>query len=224
VKTVVALALSVLALGSLTAPAAATPSPPPSSQQDSVMGSALVDVSLPFYGTGITINATSDASGANAKGSVSVNINAVYCCTTRNYELAGPVTSLHVSGNQATIGFCGPIQDRAFTGLSRNVGFVTVTDNGPTGDVVDYSAVSVYIDPSQPLPETCPSSPSGSSFDLHWVIPATSPLPQWAQDFVVHDAPDHPTSKDQCKDGGWKSFAFQNQGQCVAFVERGPKT
>jgi hypothetical protein len=30
-----------------------------------------------------------------------------------------------------------------------------------------------------------------------------------------------PTSKDQCKNGGWKSFtnpSFKNQGQCVAFV------
>jgi len=30
-----------------------------------------------------------------------------------------------------------------------------------------------------------------------------------------------PTSKDQCKDGGWRSFnnpTFKNQGQCVSFV------
>jgi hypothetical protein len=30
-----------------------------------------------------------------------------------------------------------------------------------------------------------------------------------------------PTSKDQCKKGGWKSFnnpSFKNQGQCVSFV------
>jgi hypothetical protein len=29
-----------------------------------------------------------------------------------------------------------------------------------------------------------------------------------------------PTSKDQCKNGGWKGFPqFKNQGQCVSFVE-----
>jgi hypothetical protein len=29
-----------------------------------------------------------------------------------------------------------------------------------------------------------------------------------------------PTSKDQCKDGGWQNFPqFKNQGQCVSFVE-----
>jgi YVTN family beta-propeller protein len=27
-----------------------------------------------------------------------------------------------------------------------------------------------------------------------------------------------PTSKDQCKNGGWKAFGFKNQGQCIQFV------
>jgi hypothetical protein len=34
-------------------------------------------------------------------------------------------------------------------------------------------------------------------------------------------APSTPTSKDQCKNGGWKTFtnpAFKNQGDCVSFV------
>ena len=29
-----------------------------------------------------------------------------------------------------------------------------------------------------------------------------------------------PTSKDQCKNGGWRSFGFRNQGQCVNFVNQ----
>jgi len=32
-----------------------------------------------------------------------------------------------------------------------------------------------------------------------------------------------PTSKDQCKHGGYAQFRFKNQGQCVAFVQQGPK-
>ena len=41
----------------------------------------------------------------------------------------------------------------------------------------------------------------------------------------ITDAPALPTSRDECKNGGWRSFGatFQNQGQCVAFVQRGPK-
>ena len=36
----------------------------------------------------------------------------------------------------------------------------------------------------------------------------------------------HPTSKDQCKNGGWQSFnepAFKNQGDCVSWVATGGK-
>ncbi len=33
-----------------------------------------------------------------------------------------------------------------------------------------------------------------------------------------------PTDAQQCKNGGWRNFPdFKNQGQCVAFVQRGPK-
>jgi hypothetical protein len=30
-----------------------------------------------------------------------------------------------------------------------------------------------------------------------------------------------PTSKDQCKKGGWAHFGFRNQGQCIRFVNTG---
>jgi hypothetical protein len=29
------------------------------------------------------------------------------------------------------------------------------------------------------------------------------------------------TSKEQCDDGGWQTFGFQNQGQCIQFVNTG---
>jgi hypothetical protein len=32
-----------------------------------------------------------------------------------------------------------------------------------------------------------------------------------------------PTSKEQCKHGGWKQFGFKNQGQCIRFVQHGQK-
>jgi streptogramin lyase len=35
--------------------------------------------------------------------------------------------------------------------------------------------------------------------------------------------PPLPTSKDQCKNGGWRNFPqFKNEGQCVAFVLHNP--
>jgi hypothetical protein len=31
------------------------------------------------------------------------------------------------------------------------------------------------------------------------------------------------TSKQQCKDGGWQSFGFESQGDCVSFLATGGK-
>jgi hypothetical protein len=44
-------------------------------------------------------------------------------------------------------------------------------------------------------------------------------------EWTVHDAPALPTSKDQCKNGGWRNFGslFRNQGDCVSFVATGGK-
>jgi hypothetical protein len=42
-------------------------------------------------------------------------------------------------------------------------------------------------------------------------------------DVAVTDSPPPPTSKSECRDGGYERFGFKNQGECVAFVERGPK-
>jgi hypothetical protein len=38
---------------------------------------------------------------------------------------------------------------------------------------------------------------------------------------VIVDAPPLPTSKDQCKNGGWRRYGFKSQGACIAFIERG---
>jgi hypothetical protein len=41
------------------------------------------------------------------------------------------------------------------------------------------------------------------------------------------DTPEKPTTKDQCKNGGWQTFngiyTFKNQGDCVSFVATGGK-
>jgi hypothetical protein len=79
---------------------------------------------------------------------------------------------------------------------------VRITDAGPTGDRID----------AFPTPGGCPG-----------------PLPQYliiqfSGDVVVVDAPPLPTSKDQCKHGGWRNFpGFKNQGACVSFVATGGK-
>lgn len=47
---------------------------------------------------------------------------------------------------------------------------------------------------------------------------------QFSGDLVVVDGRTLPTSKDQCKKGGWQSYGvFKNQGDCVSFVATGGK-
>ena len=56
--------------------------------------------------------------------------------------------------------------------------------------------------------------------------PALPPFVPFHGFMEVFDAPPPvPTAREQCKDGGWRAFGalFDNQGQCVAFVQRGPK-
>jgi hypothetical protein len=40
-------------------------------------------------------------------------------------------------------------------------------------------------------------------------------------DITIVDAPPLPTSKAQCKQGGWRTFGFRNQGDCIRFVGPG---
>jgi hypothetical protein len=106
------------------------------------------------------------------------------------------VACLHVSGSTAVIGVNGP-----FSSLLEVV-------DGPV-DTFNFSF------PPGPLgQDSCSAAPPG--------IP---PLTVTSGNIVVVDAQPLPTSKEQCKSGGWQNFgdAFKNQGQCVAFVERGPK-
>jgi hypothetical protein len=107
---------------------------------------------------------------------------------------SGPVTCLSVSGNVALL----TTQTSQFGAVA-----VRITDNGPSADQVEA------------VPGTGCPTPVGSYIDM-----------RFTGDIVVVDAPPAPptpTSKEQCKHGGWAQFGFKNQGQCVAFVQRGPK-
>ena len=74
---------------------------------------------------------------------------------------------------------------------------VRITDAGPTGDTME----------AYPTPGGCPGP-----------LPHYLPI-VFSGDIVVVDASSLPTSKDQCKKGGWESFGvFKNQGDCVSFV------
>ena len=78
-----------------------------------------------------------------------------------------------------------------------------VTDS-PAGDLIR----------GIPVGTTPGCSPLGAAVDF----------PVSIGDLVVSDAPELPVSKDQCKNGGWRTFGvFKNQGDRVSFVETGGK-
>jgi hypothetical protein len=113
------------------------------------------------------------------------------------------VDCLHVSGNIGT--YAGALAPNYFGYTYYKV---TVVDNGPTGsppDTVGTHALNTPLDCTEPLgPEFTVTLTSG--------------------DVVVVDAPALPTSKEQCKNGGWRNFAsFKHQGECVSAVATGAK-
>jgi hypothetical protein len=92
---------------------------------------------------------------------------------------------------------------------------ITGLDNGaPTASNVDFYAMQRTTQATNPY--TCSHRPD-SALDTNT-----------DGDFTVIDAQPPPTSlptsKDQCKNGGWKTFGvFKNQGDCVSFVATGGK-
>ena len=107
----------------------------------------------------------------------------------------GPVTCLNVQGNVALL----TIQTSQFGSVA-----LRVTDNGPAASTVEAIPGS-----------GCPQ-PEAGYVDVGF-----------AGEVTVVDAPPHPplpTSKEQCKKGGWQRFGvFKNQGDCVSFVATGGK-
>jgi hypothetical protein len=111
----------------------------------------------------------------------------------------GPATCLKVDGNTAYV----EINSTPFGAVSAKL-----VDGGPAGSGLDR--FDAFL-----------STSSGTNCGFQ----AFNDAPVTGGDVVVVDAPALPTSKEQCKNGGWRAFSdtFTNQGQCVAFVQRGPK-
>jgi DNA-binding beta-propeller fold protein YncE len=95
------------------------------------------------------------------------------------------------------------------------------TGRSPVGVAVSPDGNSVYVTSSSeqavfqynvgPVGALSPKSPATVAAGVIPMGIAVSPRPR------------QPTNKDECKDAGWRNFPqFKNQGQCVAFVERGP--
>jgi hypothetical protein len=129
------------------------------------------------------------------------------------------VTCLSVNGHAATIGVTG---SRHRYGASDAVfpiaGLVRMVDAGGPDSGADTFQFALQVGsaggPPLPGPSSCTSYPG--------TFPTGSPLfPDFTnetRDVRITDAQPPATSKEQCKNGGWRQYGFKNQGACIAFV------
>jgi hypothetical protein len=206
------LCLAAVAAAILVLPSAGVAAEP---TQDSVVG--FTDSGV--YGSD-RLDVRSGPGGEAPQGSYTWNFGSP--SSGRTSFVSTSISCLAVSGSTAVVGGFGTL---SFNGRGPNgepisesetTGFVVVVvDHGPWLPGAD----GVYPDPVDEYGSAYPDTPDCAA---PGVTPGFAAL---AGDFVVTDAPSVPTTKDQCKNGGWKRYGtrFKNQGQCVAFVERGPK-
>jgi hypothetical protein len=146
----------------------------------------------------INISAQSGTSGQNPGGTASFIVGHVL-------NVSGPVTCLSVTGPDQGGG----------TATAPTTGIVKFQSNG-------FGVVEVtVVDKGGNGADTFQATPFfGSATDCS--TPLTVPDQLTSGRAVVFDATPLPTSKGQCKNGGWRNFPqFKNQGDCVSFVNTG---
>jgi hypothetical protein len=160
-----------------------------------------------------SFDAHSGPSGENPSGRIGWHSGGGLGPTTN-----GDVTCLSVNGNIAVIGFSGAVSGIVSYWVA---GLIRVVDaGGPEtgGDTFEWAELRGEPGPTPvgdplPGPTDCSAYPGPFPFLSGLVSVGTS------GDIAVVDAPNLPTSKDQCKNGGWRNYGvFKNQGACVSFV------
>jgi hypothetical protein len=155
----------------------------------------------------VMLSARSGPSGEDPTGTFSAHFGG-----GQGPDYAGTVTCLTVNGRQATIGVegtrrFGPPPPQPFGGV------LVVSDGGPSDAQPPWPDTLTFAEVGPPGPADCTALTPPPFVEFS------------ARNITVVDAQTLPTSKDQCKHGGWRDFGdtFKNQGRCVAFVQRGPK-
>ena len=162
--------------------------------QDSVTGTASTGFGM---GTvGFRFDVRSGPSGENVTGTLLIDLI---------FSDIGPLdaTCLRVTGNRASMVF--PASDNPI-GIRAFVFSVEDNDGGEPDKILGKTVTT--------LPSDCPAPGE--------VFPPNLGGAVTGGDITVVDAPPLPASKDQCKNGGWRSYGvFKNQGDCVSFVASG---
>src|SRR5579875_2746400 len=124
------------------------------------------------------------------------SLDAEYQMTTGDCNVGSPRYSISLSGGSAIFVYFGDAPDYHCGSSLRS----------------QSNLLNPYVDTSQ-LPG---GSPYGSWDGTQVVEISSASVNSTTYSFAA------PTSKDQCKNGGWQSFtnpgAFKNQGDCVSYV------
>jgi hypothetical protein len=194
---------------------------------DSVIGTAS-DCTEPFELDGqifcarrlnITVDVESGPVGENPTGAVV--LNSIGGTPVGSISTDSEATCLSVSGRVAIIGLAGQASIQFFPSVVA--GLVRIVDAGGLdsgSDTFEFAYQSApAAGPPLPGPTSCSTFPGTFGRDPLFFPDFTNET----GDVVVTDAQPFPTSKDQCKNGGWRNFPqFKNEGQCIAFVNHGP--
>jgi hypothetical protein len=133
--------------------------------------------------------------------------------------------------------------DASGRGVYANDDFVGLTSTLPAGHPLTPSEAGIYylgISFFGTFPFSGGGHIFGEASDASGVYAPEGPggelpLSHWRSNFIPAGRDTYrialtgtracvPTSKDQCRNGGWRNFpGFKNPGECVAFVQRGPK-
>jgi hypothetical protein len=157
-----------------------------------------------FHYTFLNLDAHSGPSGENPVGTGEWGV----IQSLATFTISGAVTCVAVSGKVAIVGFTQS------PGFDKTL--VRVTDRGGPESGQDlFEVVSQGSFSGSGQPPDCSSFPPTDNSDI---VVSRSGVNERG-DIRVHDAAALPTSTDQCKNGGWRTFAvFKNQGDCVSFV------
>ena len=198
--------------------------PPILPGSDSVAGAVdsgcLIDFGLPgcvlrFLGN---VGVMSDPGGNNPVGSIHVDELGPSPGGTTWIDAA--VTCLSVRDRVAIIGVTGSRQ-RSGSGSPHTqvAGLIRIVDAGGPDTNADTFQFAMTEGPTNgrallPGPTSCSSFPGP--------FPSAAPYRDFTNktgNVVVTGTRPLPTSKDQCKNGGWRNYGiFKNQGDCVSFV------
>ena len=171
----------------------------------------------------LNVDVESGAAGENPVGTVSWQDLGLTPGGTAYSETRG--TCLSVSGRVAIVGVTGSRETFGATPRQMPVaGLVRIVDSGGQDAGADRFEFAIQTGPENgpplPGPTTCSAFP-GPFPTGDFRFPSFT---NETGNVIVTDVRPLPTTKDQCKNGGWRSFGvFKNQGNCVSFIATGGK-